>query len=72
MSEPILVVGAGGFGREVLDVNDARNRQASESVRHVIRVADHLPTPENLVVGGSVCDARNVPNGAVIKGIPAR
>lgn len=46
MSEPIVVVGAGGFGREVLDVIDAIN--ATAPTWDVLGVADDAPDQCNL------------------------
>lgn len=46
MAEPIIVVGAGGFGREVLDVIDAIN--ATGHVWDVVGVADDNPAEANL------------------------
>jgi sugar O-acyltransferase (sialic acid O-acetyltransferase NeuD family) len=48
MAEPIVVVGAGGFGREVLDVVDAINSLGHEPVWHVVGVVDDDPSDENL------------------------
>jgi sugar O-acyltransferase (sialic acid O-acetyltransferase NeuD family) len=48
MSEPLVVVGAGGFGREVLDVVDAVNGAADAPLWEVIGVVDDGPTSENL------------------------
>ena len=48
MTEPIVVVGAGGFGRETLDVLDAINVAAPEPVWQVLGVVDDFPAPENL------------------------
>lgn len=45
---PLVVIGAGGFGREVLDVVDAINSSASTPIWEVIGVADDAPSPENL------------------------
>lgn len=48
MAEPIVVVGAGGFGREVLDVIDAINSESDGDVWHVRGVVDDAPDPANL------------------------
>jgi sugar O-acyltransferase (sialic acid O-acetyltransferase NeuD family) len=48
MAEPLVVIGAGGFGREVLDVVDAVNAQTPEPAWRVLGVVDDGPTEENL------------------------
>lgn len=48
MSENIIVVGAGGFGREVVDVIEAINRHASAPVWALHGVVDDAPSDENL------------------------
>lgn len=48
MPEPIVVVGAGGFGREVIDVIDAINAAAPEPVWQLVGVVDDAPTDVNL------------------------
>lgn len=48
MTEPLVVIGAGGFGRETLDVVDAINRAAEDAVWDVIGVVDDAPTDVNL------------------------
>ncbi|WP_322920494.1 NeuD/PglB/VioB family sugar acetyltransferase [Nocardioides renjunii] len=48
MPETLVVVGAGGFGREVLDVVDAVNAAAEESVWTISGVVDDRPTDANL------------------------
>ncbi|TFB66756.1 acetyltransferase [Cryobacterium sp. Hz7] len=48
MSTPLVVVGAGGFGREVLDIVDALNRAAETVVFEIIGVLDANPSAENL------------------------
>lgn len=48
MAEALVVIGAGGFGREVLDVVDAINAQAAEPVWAVAGVVDDNPSEENL------------------------
>ncbi len=44
-----MVVGAGGFGRETLDVIDAINTAAGKPVFNVLGVVDDAPSAENLV-----------------------
>lgn len=44
MTQRLVVIGAGGFGREALDVVEAINRMAAESVFQVVGVADDAPT----------------------------
>jgi sugar O-acyltransferase (sialic acid O-acetyltransferase NeuD family) len=48
LMEDLVVIGAGGFGRETLDVVDAINSSASKPAYSVIGVVDPLPGPENL------------------------
>lgn len=48
MTESIVVVGAGGFGRETLDVINAINVAAPEPVWQMLGVVDDFPAPENL------------------------
>jgi sugar O-acyltransferase (sialic acid O-acetyltransferase NeuD family) len=48
LTENLVVVGAGGFGREVLDVVDAVNSAGPEPVWTVAGVADDAPTEANL------------------------
>ncbi len=48
MIRPLVVVGAGGFGRETLDVVDALNRSSAESVFEVLGVVDSNPSSANL------------------------
>lgn len=57
MAEPLLVIGAGGFGREVLDVVDAINAAGESPVWDVIGVLDDAPSAVNL----ERLDARMVP-----------
>lgn len=47
MADPLVVVGAGGFGRETLDVADALNRAADAPVWHVTGVVDDDPSDAN-------------------------
>ncbi len=55
MVEKLIVVGAGGFGREVIDVVDAMH--AAGSANFEIGVVDDYPTAENL----ARLEARGVP-----------
>lgn len=48
MAEPLLIVGAGGFGREVLDIVDAINAAVPAPVWTLVGVADDGPTAANL------------------------
>ncbi len=48
MADPLVVVGAGGFGREVLDVVDAINAAAHSPAWDVLGVLDDSPTDLNL------------------------
>lgn len=48
MAEPIVVVGAGGFGREVLDVIDAINCHGDEPAWRLLGVVDDDPSEANL------------------------
>lgn len=45
---PLAIIGAGGFGREVLDVADAINAAAETPVWDIVGVADDAPSNENL------------------------
>lgn len=49
MSEPVVVVGAGGFGREVLDVIDACNAVSTDRY-DLVGVLDDAPSTENLAL----------------------
>ncbi|MDT0193796.1 acetyltransferase [Arthrobacter sp. AB6] len=46
--EDLVVIGAGGFGRETLDVVDAINSSADKPTYSVVGVIDPMPGPENL------------------------
>jgi sugar O-acyltransferase (sialic acid O-acetyltransferase NeuD family) len=48
MAEPLIVVGAGGFGRETLDVVEAMNAASDEPVWNLLGVVDDAPSPVNL------------------------
>lgn len=48
MTEPIVVVGGGGFGREVLDVIEAINSQDVNPPFQLLGVIDDSPSEENL------------------------
>lgn len=48
MAEDIIVIGAGGFGREVVDVIEAINDQSRAPVWVLRGVADDAPSDENL------------------------
>lgn len=48
MVEDVVVVGAGGFGRETLDVIDAHNLASGERKLRVLGVADDAPSVLNL------------------------
>lgn len=48
MADTLVVVGAGGFGREVLDVVDAVNASAADPVWTIAGVVDDRPTEANL------------------------
>lgn len=48
MTTPLIVVGAGGFGREVLDVVEAMNERAPGPVLEICGVSDDSPHIENL------------------------
>lgn len=57
MAEPIVVVGAGGFGREVLDVIGAINSSSATPFWEVVGVVDDSPSTLNL----SHLEKRGVP-----------
>lgn len=48
MTRPIVVIGAGGFGRETLDVIEAINRRSSPAPFSVVGVVDDAPSELNL------------------------
>jgi sugar O-acyltransferase (sialic acid O-acetyltransferase NeuD family) len=48
MTKPIVIVGAGGFGREVIDVIDAINAEADAPIWEVVGVVDDAPSEVNL------------------------
>jgi len=48
MSTTVVVVGAGGFGREVLDVLRAVNRESATEAYSILGVLDSDPSPVNL------------------------
>lgn len=48
MAEPIVVIGIGGFGREVIDVIDAINAAGPEPTWELVGVVDDAPTDVNL------------------------
>ena len=48
MSTPLVIVGAGGFGRETLDVVDAINSSLPEARFEVLGIIDSSPSDENL------------------------
>jgi sugar O-acyltransferase (sialic acid O-acetyltransferase NeuD family) len=48
MAEPLLIVGAGGFGRETADVVEAINRATDQSVWRLLGIVDDAPSEENL------------------------
>ena len=48
MSTPLVVIGAGGFGRETLDVVEAINSAAGEPVYELVGVLDASPSSKNL------------------------
>ncbi|MGY1696300.1 hypothetical protein ACI780_15455 [Geodermatophilus sp. SYSU D00814] len=47
-AEPIVIVGAGGFGRNVLDAIVSVNRAAAQPIYEVLGVLDDSPSHENL------------------------
>ncbi len=57
MVEQLVIVGAGGFGREVLDVVEAINLAAAQVRYEVVGVVDDAPSDRNL----SLLDKRGVP-----------
>lgn len=48
MAEDLVIVGAGGFGRETVDVVAAINASSSDPVWRLLGVVDDAPSPENL------------------------
>lgn len=49
MAEDLVVIGAGGFGRETVDVVKAINTASSEPVWRLLGIVDDAPSSENLV-----------------------
>lgn len=49
MSEPLIIVGAGGFGRETADVVAAINAAADAPVWNLVGIVDDAPSASNLV-----------------------
>ena len=49
MAEPLIVVGASGFGRETLDVAEAINAAAPLPVWDILGVVDDKPSQVNLL-----------------------
>ncbi|MGY1802948.1 NeuD/PglB/VioB family sugar acetyltransferase [Blastococcus sp. SYSU D00922] len=64
IAEPIVVVGAGGFGRNVLDAIEAVNRAADRPTLNVLGVLDDSPGHENL----ARLERRGVPHLGPIEG----
>jgi len=58
MSTPLVVVGAGGFGRETLDVVESINRCSPNPRFEILGVVDDSPSAENL----ARLKARDVPH----------
>lgn len=48
MPTEVVVVGAGGFGRETLDVIEASNREGTAEIMQVVGVIDDRPSDRNL------------------------
>lgn len=48
MKREVIVIGAGGFGREALDTIEAHNAASPETALHVLGVADDSPSTLNL------------------------
>lgn len=48
MSFPLVIIGAGGFGRETLDVVRAQTANESSPSHHLLGVVDSSPSLENL------------------------
>ena len=48
MPEPLVIVGAGGFGRETVDVVEAINAAQRHARWQLLGVADDSPSTENL------------------------
>jgi len=57
MAEDIVVIGAGGFGRETLDVLEAINGASREPVWNIVGVVDDAPAP----IQQQRLEARGVP-----------
>jgi sugar O-acyltransferase (sialic acid O-acetyltransferase NeuD family) len=48
MHSPLVVIGAGGFGREALDIVDAINAHSDQDIFETLGVIDDNPSPINL------------------------
>lgn len=48
MTTPLILIGAGGFGRETIDVVEAINSRGDEPQWHLVGVADDSPSEVNL------------------------
>lgn len=48
MNTPLIIIGAGGFGRETLDVVLAQNAASKRPVFNLIGIVDSNPSPDNL------------------------
>lgn len=48
MAIPLVVIGAGGFGRETLDVIEAMNRDRTEPIFELLGVVDSCPSEANI------------------------
>lgn len=80
MTEPIVVVGAGGFGREVLDVIRSINIASQETRWTIAGVLDDAPNPTNVrllelqgvkILGGVVEFLNGSPSMSYVIGIGA-
>lgn len=48
MAEDVIIIGAGGFGREVADVIEAVNASAADPVWNLVGIVDDSPSETNL------------------------
>lgn len=81
MADPLIIIGAGGFGREAADAVEAINRAADAPVWDLLGIVDDSPSDENLArlatrgitylgTTGTIVRALNRPNYVVGIGSP--
>ncbi|WP_220138318.1 PglD-related sugar-binding protein, partial [Nocardioides massiliensis] len=68
MPDPLVILGAGGFGRETADVVEAVNRAANEPRWSLLGVVDDSPSTENL----KRLEGRGIPYLGTTEGVLSR